>query len=128
MAQVVIPLSKGLLDGLAGAMAFHDSLRRQASLPRHLLEWRVPPMPKNLRGEIRSNEHPPPHFHVKYDGEEASFSILDGMRLPGVVGLERYDSIIRDWCEENRRELCLIWNKSRPTDCGVGPVPVPPLA
>jgi hypothetical protein len=124
MAKVAIPLDKKLLDDLAEDMALRDSLQHNAA-PMLLLEWKVPPMPKNLKGEIRSDEHPPPHFHVRCDGEEASFSLLDGARLPGVAGLKRYDSVIRNWWEKHRRELCLIWNQSRPTDCVVGPVPVP---
>ena len=142
MANVSIPLSQELLDDLAKNLALEDlgspvsdaiavqrAMHRtmhRASHPSLLAEWPGPPMPKKLKCEIRSKEHPPPHFHVERDGEEASFSILDGARLPGVVGLERYDSVIRNWWEEHRRELCLIWNKSRPTDCTVGPVPVPP--
>jgi hypothetical protein len=138
MANVSIPLSQELLDDLAKNLALEDlgspvsdaiaaqRAMHRTSHPSLLAEWPGPPMPKKLNCEIRSKEHPPPHFHVERDGEEASFSILDGTRLPGVVGLERYDSVIRNWWEEHRRELCLIWNKSRPTDCTVGPVPVPP--
>jgi hypothetical protein len=69
-------------------------------------------------------KHPPPHFHVSDGKEEASFSILDGSRLPGVVGLKRYDKVIYEWWKKHRRELCEIWNKSRPTDGEVGPVPL----
>jgi hypothetical protein len=122
MANVRIPLSKKLLNDLAEDLELHDS---PPSGPTLLLEWKVPQMPKKLIGEIRSDEHPPPHFHVMYDREDASFSILDGKRLPGVSGLERYDRVIWKWWNRNERELCLTWNKSRPTDCTVGPVPVP---
>jgi Domain of unknown function (DUF4160) len=31
--------------------------------------------------KIWADEHPPPHFHVAYQGEDASFSILDCTRL-----------------------------------------------
>ena len=107
-------------------MALLDQLQSEVnSGPQLLLEWKVPLMPKSLKGEICSDEHPPPHFHVKCHGEEASFSILDGTRLAGITGLERYDNVIRKWWKENRRALCEIWNKSRPTDCAVGPVPLP---
>src|SRR5262245_65486924 len=51
----------------------------------------------DLSIKIWADEHPPPHFHVSYQGQDASFSILDCSRLPGVRGLERYESTIRDW-------------------------------
>jgi hypothetical protein len=78
-----------------------------------------------LRAEVRANEHPPPHFHVTFDGEDASFSISDGLRLPGVHGLERYDAVIHVWWRRNQRKIALKWNNSRPAGCPVGPVPVP---
>jgi hypothetical protein len=33
--------------------------------------------------QIQSDEHPPPHFHVMFAGENASFAIADGCRLEG---------------------------------------------
>ncbi|PWC92657.1 DUF4160 domain-containing protein [Azospirillum sp. TSO5] len=73
---------------------------------------------------IQSDEHPPPHFHVKFSGQNVSFSIADGTRLTG--GLERYEHNIRRWWKDHRCTLIRVWNKTRPTDCPVGPVPVPP--
>jgi hypothetical protein len=32
-----------------------------------------------------ADEHPPPHFHVSYQGQDASFSILDCARLTRTV-------------------------------------------
>ncbi|MBD9592696.1 DUF4160 domain-containing protein [Ensifer sp. ENS05] len=78
-----------------------------------------------LRCEVRANEHPPPHFHVTYDGEDASYCIQTGKRLPKVSGLERYDGTIQAWWQKNQRRIALKWNSSRPFDCRVGPVPVP---
>jgi hypothetical protein len=121
MAKVTIPLDEELLDDLARALARRDFVPRN----RLLTEWTLPQMPKSLKGEIRSDELPPPHFHVVYDDQDASFSILDGRRLSGVRGLERYDQVIWTWWKENERKICETWNKSRPTDCTVGPVPIP---
>jgi Domain of unknown function (DUF4160) len=127
MAKVTIPLNKKLLDDLAQEMAQFDQLQSEVDKgPWPLLEWKVPPMPRHLKGEIRSDEHPPPHFHVMHDDEDVGFSLLDGSRLPREVGLERYDRVIKRWWQENQLELCATWNKSRPTDCTVGPVPLPP--
>jgi hypothetical protein len=71
---------------------------------------------------IFADEHPPPHFHVSYQGQEASFSILDCSRLRGAKGLERYEGRIRDWWRENQSALVEKWNALRPTDCPVGVV------
>jgi len=81
---------------------------------------------KPIHRRNRPQEHPPPHFHVAYQGQDASFSIADCLRLPGVNGLERYESAIYNWWADNKHKLIEIWNASRPTNCPVGPIPVPP--
>ena len=75
---------------------------------------------------IQADEHPPPHFHVKFAGENASFSITDGCRLPNIKGLEKYDHNIRKWWKQHYCKLIEVWNATRPSGCQVGPVPVPP--
>jgi Domain of unknown function (DUF4160) len=72
--------------------------------------------------EIWADEHPPPHFHVAYQGEDASFSIVECTRLPGSVGLQRYERKIRDWWKQNQSLLIEKWNSSRPANCPVGPI------
>ncbi|MFC5066548.1 DUF4160 domain-containing protein [Flaviflagellibacter deserti] len=74
---------------------------------------------------IQANEHPPPHFHVRYAGEDASFSIADGERLPEVRGLEKWERNIFKWWKDNRCQLIRVWNQTRPRDCQVGPMDVP---
>lgn len=76
--------------------------------------------------QIYADEHPPPHFHVRAAGEEAAYALDTGHRLEGMRGLERFDRNIRKWWRDNRCELILFWNGSRPADCPVGPVAVPP--
>jgi hypothetical protein len=78
-----------------------------------------------LSVQVQSDEHPPPHFHIRYAGENASFAIIDGKRLPGVKGLERFEKNIRVWWQNNKCELIAAWNRLRPADCPVGPVAVP---
>ncbi|MBI1175768.1 MAG: DUF4160 domain-containing protein [Sideroxydans sp.] len=78
-----------------------------------------------LRIEIRIDEHPPPHFHVVCQGEDASFSILDGRRLSRNRGLEKWDGHVRDWWTAHQSVLIERWNASRPTGCPVGPIKVP---
>ncbi|MCH4560852.1 DUF4160 domain-containing protein [Mesorhizobium jarvisii] len=78
-----------------------------------------------LRAEVRANEHPPPHFHITYDGEDASFDLGTGRRLPGVRGLDRYDPTVHVWWKRNRVKIVAKWNSSRPSDCPVGVMELP---
>ena len=71
---------------------------------------------------IFADEHPPPHFQVKYQNQSASFSILDCLRLRGNVGLERYEFNIRELHKKYRSDLIDQWNATRPTNCPVGPI------
>jgi hypothetical protein len=67
---------------------------------------------------IYADEHPPPHFRVRYQGASADFRIDDCSRM--TPGLERKYGKIWDWYKENRAVLIAFWNKMRPTDCPVG--------
>jgi hypothetical protein len=122
MGKIEFDVSEELLDQLSEAFYWEED-RDRVVLPQHknidaLIVARV----HGLSVKIRADEHPPPHFHVSYQGQDASFSILDCARLPGVNGLERYDRVIREWWRENRALLVDKWNTSRPTDCPVGAV------
>jgi len=78
-----------------------------------------------LSVQIYAGEHRPSHFHVRHGGENVSFALDTGRRLPGYEGLARYDHNIAKWWRDHRCELILSWNRLRPADCSVGPVPVP---
>src|SRR3546814_11024561 len=67
----------------------------------------------------------PPHFHVRHGGENVSFALDTGRRLPGSRGLARYDHNIAKWWRDHRCELILAWNRLRPADCSVWPAPAP---
>jgi hypothetical protein len=66
---------------------------------------------------VYSNDHPPPHFHVRSNGEDAAFSIAMGKRmdLKGNTGLKRRDEIIYRVWEIGRHDIANAWNNSRPT-------------
>jgi hypothetical protein len=66
-----------------------------------------------------SREHPPPHFRVMCGGESADYRISDCEQLEG--GLRKHYKVIREWHAENKPKLIEVWNKTRPTDCPVGP-------
>ncbi len=71
---------------------------------------------------IRADEHPPPHFHVKYNGQENSFNILDGSPLYPDGELKRYFRNIQRWFLKNKQTLIDAWNRNRPSDCPVGKI------
>ncbi|OOY31258.1 DUF4160 domain-containing protein [Thioclava sp. F36-6] len=73
-----------------------------------------------LKIEIFSNEHPPPHFRVKFQGSTANYSISDCQRINGSGEVVRFENNIYKWWKSNKRKLIDIWNERRPSDCPVG--------
>lgn len=68
-------------------------------------------------------DHPPPHFHARYSGEEALIVIETGEvyagSLPG-----RALRLVREWLDGHGEELMTNWHRAsaqQPTE------PVPPL-
>jgi hypothetical protein len=58
------------------------------------------------------NDHPPPHFHVRYGGQRAvigieDLALLDGDLSPRVLGL------VIEWAALHRPELLDNWNRAR---------------
>lgn len=58
------------------------------------------------------NDHPPPHFHVRYGGQRAvigieDLALLDGALSPRVLGL------VIEWAALHRTELLDNWNRAR---------------
>jgi len=84
---------------------------------RYLTEYLVARVDE-LKIEIFSNEHPPPHFRVLYGKDSANFSIPDCRKLNG--GLDQWEKTIKQWHSTNKDKLIEVWNARRPTDCLVG--------
>jgi hypothetical protein len=122
MARIEIQVDDVLLDDLSRKFFWQDY--QPQPLPEKFRDaaFHIVDRVNGLRIMIWADEHPPPHFHVSYQGQDASFSILDCSRLPGVSGLERYEVAIFDWWLKNRDVLIAKWNSLRPTDCSVGPI------
>jgi hypothetical protein len=125
MAKIEIEIDGELVNELS-EFFFWEKFRSRPVTPEDehvpaLIVARV----DGLSVKMWADEHPPPHFHVSYQEQDASFSILDCARLPGVNGLERYDRIIREWWRKNQKLLIQKWNASRPTNCPVGPIALP---
>src|ERR1700682_1872524 len=102
MARTEIAVEGLLLDALSRKFFWNDY--NPQPLPENFrdAQFHMVDRVNGLRIIIWADEHPPPHFHVAYQGEDASFGILNCARLPGVSGLERYDSVIFRWWLENR--------------------------
>jgi hypothetical protein len=123
MPRVEIDIGGELLDQLSRNLSWKEQGWRRPSItadyaPAYETIDRV----RGLTIKIFADEHPPPHFHVCYQGEDASFSILDCTRLRGVRGLERFEETIIGWWRDNRKALIEKWNSSRPANCPVGPI------
>jgi 3'-5' exonuclease len=132
MQRIEIPVEDNLLESMSEAFGWLELSWQPVTEPKadeteaaerchELIVARV----DGLSIKIWADEHPPPHFHVSYQTQDASFSILDCARLPGTEGLERYERTIRDWWRKNQPLLIEKWNTSRPSDCPIGAVTLP---
>lgn len=72
-----------------------------------------------LKIEIYSNEHPPPHFHVKSPNINASFDIENCSLLEGAIENKNMKKI-KFWHSHAKPILIEAWNSTRPGDCTVG--------
>lgn len=70
--------------------------------------------------EIFSNEHPPPHFRVKYQGSTANYAIEDCSLVNGSGEVIRFEKNIFKWWKKNKQKLIDTWDERRPSDCPVG--------
>ena len=52
--------------------------------------------------------HKSPHIHAKYQGQDASFSILDGSILSGQIPLGK-SKLVQAWIEIHRDALMADW-------------------
>ena len=57
-------------------------------------------------------DHMPPHFHAKYAGRRASFSIHDLTILEGELP-RRAISLVLEWVFQHREELLINWERAR---------------
>lgn len=76
---------------------------------------------KGVKIEVFSNEHPPPHFRVKYQDSTANYRIVDCVRMNGSGEVVKFENNILKWWKTNKDRLIQIWNERRPADCPVGP-------
>jgi hypothetical protein len=125
LLRTEIPVQDALLESLSEQFYWVEFGDRPVREEPTGLAYNMVARVNGLAIKIWADEHPPPHFHVAYQGQDASFSIEDCSRLPGVNGLERYEKAIYEWWAYNKHKLIEVWNASRPTHCPVGPISVP---
>ena len=58
------------------------------------------------------NDHPPPHFHVRYNQQKAiieiqNLSIIQGKLTPRILGL------VIEWAAIHKAELLANWQRAR---------------
>ncbi|MES2381094.1 MAG: DUF4160 domain-containing protein [Bacteroidota bacterium] len=76
---------------------------------------------ENIKIEIYSQEHPPPHFHVKSSNINATFTIDKCELLMGDID-SKTQKKIEYFHSLNKHKLIEAWNESRPSNCPVGPI------
>ena len=67
-----------------------------------------------IRIEIYTDDHPPPHFHVRFGGRRAKFDMATGAMIKGRLDKRSMRKVQR-WIEMNRDLLMQVWNDSRPS-------------
>lgn len=87
--------------------------------------WRVPEICRfyGLVVAMFWDEHPPPHFHVRYGGSWAKIEIGSGALIVGSLP-GRAHSLVREWEREHREELHANWARTWNRDT---PMPIEPL-
>ncbi|MCL2312144.1 MAG: DUF4160 domain-containing protein [Firmicutes bacterium] len=54
-------------------------------------------------------EHNPPHIHVEYQGQDSTFSILDGNLIDGELS-QKHIRLVQAWMEIHKEELIANWD------------------
>ena len=72
---------------------------------------------------IDNKHHNLPHIHAKYQGQNASFSIVDGVLLSGGIPAAKA-RLVQAWIEIHREDLMADWELAVN---GQTPFPIDPL-
>lgn len=67
-------------------------------------------------------DHPPPHFHIRYGGGEVAVAILSGTAIDGALP-RRLARIVREWTQDHRDELYANWDR---VQRDLSPIPIEP--
>ena len=61
--------------------------------------------------KMNYREHNPPHIHVEYGDDRASYGITDGVLIAGFLPLAQ-ERLVLAWMEIHRDELLANWKLS----------------
>lgn len=120
MTEWLVSVSDDLIEELAESIQQGPILEIREGKVLRLLNEETVARIQGLKLEIFSNEHPPPHFRVKYQSSTANYQIKDCSRLNGSGEVLKYEKNIRLWWGKNKTSLIETWNRLRPSDCPVG--------
>lgn len=114
-----MPIIKGLRDSIDSGM-----IAEIKPDGKHLyyFEKALVDRVDGLKVVIYAKEHPPPHFHVYFRGDEAIFALDDGRLLKCSGSARKIVKNVDLYYKNNRAKLIKFWNDFRPADCSVGPV------
>lgn len=118
--EYVVPFDEKYSESLLQSINIAETLSRPSNRSSNDYNEFLVAKYKNLKIEIFSNEHPPPHFRVKLGRQTANFAISDCETLNGSREVLRYRREIRKWWKSNKGALIDTWNSRRPSDCTVG--------
>jgi len=76
-----------------------------------------------LKIHIYAKEHSPPHFHVTAANLNGVFALDDCSLISGTVDRKTRD-LIEFYHSKAKEKLIDVWNRTRPTNCSVGPANV----
>ncbi len=62
--------------------------------------------------EMFFRDHPPPHFHARYGGDEALIEIATGDVIAGSLPA-RAARLVREWAAMHREEISDNWDRAR---------------
>lgn len=57
------------------------------------------------------NDHPPPHFHARYEGNEAKYDIRTLTKIAGWLP-PRAEALVLEWATLHRAELTENWRRA----------------
>lgn len=120
MTEWCVRLSDSLTEQLAASFHQGPVVEIRGGVGLRLLAEKTVDRFNGVKAEVFSNEHPPPHFRVKYQSSTANYAIADCTRLNGKGEVLRYEKNIILWWKQNKQALIETWNRLRPSDCPVG--------
>lgn len=87
------------------------------STKRFLAEKKIGYINAKLEVSLYSNEIEPPHFNIKFQGENCRFRLDNGEPMDTMgPHISKYKNNIKKYYKDKRHWLCEIYNDNLPTD------------